>query len=225
MEKLFKVKYWDYSDQRFQLNGYICLSSSIAWGFLTILLTEVIHRPIEAYVLGLPTGISLSCVCAASVLFAADTVRSVKEALDFAKMLDAMTRMRAEFDDAQVQLALLKVEMRDRAVQARDESRLRMELLRSETTARTAALKDEAAARTAALKDEAAARTTALKDEAAARTAALSRRLEEIRQWRQDLTGKVSFYRRGILQRNPSASSPRFARAFEELRELAERKH
>ena len=48
MEKLFKVKYWDYSDQRFQLNGYICLSSSIAWGFLTILLTEVIHRPIEA---------------------------------------------------------------------------------------------------------------------------------------------------------------------------------
>ena len=110
-----------------------------------------------------------------------------------------------------------------------------MELLRSETTARTAALKDEAAARTAALKDEAAARTTALKDEAAARTAALkdeaaartaalSRRLEEIRQWRQDLTGKVSFYRRGILQRNPSASSPRFARAFEELRELAERK-
>ena len=235
MEKLFKVKYWDYSDQRFQLNGYICLSSSIAWGFLTILLTEVIHRPIEAYVLGLPTGISLSCVCAASVLFAADTVRSVKEALDFAKMLDAMTRMRAEFDDAQVQLALLKAEMRDRAVQARDESRLRMELLRSETTARTAALKDEAAARTAALKDEAAARTTALKDEAAARTAALkdeaaartaalSRRLEEIRQWRQDLTGKVSFYRRGILQRNPSASSPRFARAFEELRELAERK-
>ena len=84
MEKLFKVKYWDYSDQRFQLNGYICLSSSIAWGFLTILLTEVIHRPIEAYVLGLPTGISLSCVCAASVLFAADTVRSVKEALDLA---------------------------------------------------------------------------------------------------------------------------------------------
>ena len=126
----------------------------------------------------------------------------MKEALDFAKMLDAMTRMREEFDDAQVQLALLKAEMRDRAVQARDESRLRMELLRSETTARTAALKDEAAAR----------------------TAALSRRLEEIRQWRQDLTGKVSFYRRGILQRNPSASSPRFARAFEELRELAERK-
>ena len=191
MEKLFKVKYWDYSDQRFQLNGYICLSSSVAWGFLTIFLTEVIHRPIAAYVLGLPPAVCLSCVCAVSVLFAADTARSVKEALDFARMLDAMTRMRAEFDDAQVQLALLKAEMRDRAAQARDESRLRMEAWRMQ---------------------------------AEDRSAALSHRLEEIRQWHQGMTGKISFYRRGILKRNPSASSPRFAKAFEELRELAERK-
>ena len=46
MERLFKMKYWDYSDQRFNFRGYICLSSSIAWGFLTILLTEVLHPPV-----------------------------------------------------------------------------------------------------------------------------------------------------------------------------------
>ena len=39
MEQLFKVRYWDYSSQKFQVHGYICLSSSIAWGFLTILMT------------------------------------------------------------------------------------------------------------------------------------------------------------------------------------------
>ena len=33
MERLFKMKYWDYSSQRFNVKGYICLSSSIAWGF------------------------------------------------------------------------------------------------------------------------------------------------------------------------------------------------
>lgn len=33
MELLFKVKYWDYSNQKFNYKGYICLSSSIAWGF------------------------------------------------------------------------------------------------------------------------------------------------------------------------------------------------
>ena len=41
MVRLFKVRYWDYSNQRFNLNGYICLSSSVAWGFLTIFLTAV----------------------------------------------------------------------------------------------------------------------------------------------------------------------------------------
>ena len=30
MERLFKVRYWDYSDKKFNINGYICLGSSIA---------------------------------------------------------------------------------------------------------------------------------------------------------------------------------------------------
>lgn len=30
MERLFKVRYWDYSNQPFNIHGYICLSSSIA---------------------------------------------------------------------------------------------------------------------------------------------------------------------------------------------------
>jgi len=30
MEALFKVRYWDYSKQPFNLNGYICLTSSLA---------------------------------------------------------------------------------------------------------------------------------------------------------------------------------------------------
>ena len=46
MERLFKVRYWDYSDKKFNINGYICLGSSIAWGLLTIFMTEVIHKPI-----------------------------------------------------------------------------------------------------------------------------------------------------------------------------------
>lgn len=54
MERLFKVRYWDYSSQPFQLHGYICLSSSIAWGFLTILMTDVIHDPIARTVLAVP---------------------------------------------------------------------------------------------------------------------------------------------------------------------------
>ena len=40
MEALLKVRYWDYSNQKFNYKGYICLSSSVAWGFLTILMNR-----------------------------------------------------------------------------------------------------------------------------------------------------------------------------------------
>lgn len=235
MERLFKVKYWDYSNQRFQVNGYICLSSTIAWGFLTVLLTEVLHPPIARYVLGIPLGVLLVCVGGITVLFVLDAVRSVKEALDLAKVLDAMTNMRAELDDLQVQMALLKAEMQQRAAESRDESLLRLELLKSQAEARTAALRKEASARTAALKDEAAARTTAAaeaaakrldawKNSAEERAAALSRRLEEVDEKRQNLAGRMNFYRKGLLRGNPSASSARFAEALKELREMAEKR-
>lgn len=235
MERLFKVKYWDYSNQRFQVNGYICLSSTIAWGFLTVLLTEVLHPPIARYVLGIPLGVLLVCVGGITVLFVLDAVRSVKEALDLAKVLDAMTNMRAELDDLQVQMALLKAEMQQRAAESRDESLLRLELLKSQAEARTAALREEASARTAALKDKAAARTTAAAEAAASRldawknsaeerAAALSRRLEEVDEKRQNLAGRMNFYRKGLLRGNPSASSARFAEALKELREMAEKR-
>ena len=235
MERLFKVKYWDYSNMRFQLNGYICLSSTIAWGFLTVLLTEILHPPIARYVLGIPLGVLLVCIGGITVLFVLDAVQSVKEALDLAKVLDAMTNMRAELDDLQVQMALLKAEMQQRAAESRDESLLRLELLKSQAEARTAALRKEASARTAALKDEAAARTTAAAEAAASRldawknsaeerAAALSRRLEEVDEKRQNLAGRMNFYRKGLLRGNPSASSARFAEALKELREMAEKR-
>ena len=235
MERLFKVKYWDYSNQRFQVNGYICLSSTIAWGFLTVLLTEVLHPPIARYVLGIPLGVLLVCIGGITVLFVLDAVQSVKEALDLAKVLDAMTNMRAELDDLQVQMALLKAEMQQRVAESRDESLLRLELLKSQAEARTAALRKEASARTAALKDEAAARTTAAAEAAASRldawknsaeerAAALSRRLEEVDEKRQNLAGRMNFYRKGLLRGNPSASSARFAEALKELREMAEKR-
>lgn len=33
MEALFQVRYWDYSDKKFNIQGHICLSSSLAWAY------------------------------------------------------------------------------------------------------------------------------------------------------------------------------------------------
>ena len=47
MEKMFHVRYWDYSSQRLNLNGHICVTSSLAWGVFSVILTLYGHTPIE----------------------------------------------------------------------------------------------------------------------------------------------------------------------------------
>ena len=43
LEKTFKTKYWDYSDHKFNFQGRICLTNSLAWGFLGIGFIEFIN--------------------------------------------------------------------------------------------------------------------------------------------------------------------------------------
>lgn len=43
LEKIFKTKYWDYSDLKFNINGRICLKNSIYWGILGVVFTFIMH--------------------------------------------------------------------------------------------------------------------------------------------------------------------------------------
>ena len=43
MEKLFKARWWDYSDKKYHINGRICLENAILFGVLGLLLSYIIH--------------------------------------------------------------------------------------------------------------------------------------------------------------------------------------
>ncbi|MFQ8839607.1 MAG: putative ABC transporter permease [Clostridium fessum] len=122
MERLFKIRYWDYSSQPFQLHGYICLSSSIAWGFLTILMTDVIHEPIARTVLAVPPVILLICDFVISVLFTADAYESIKAALALGHTLEAMTKLKADIEELQSKIELLREEAIERSALTREET-------------------------------------------------------------------------------------------------------
>lgn len=91
MEALFKVRYWDYSKQPFNLNGYICLTSSLAWGAFSILLVRFLHPPVEDLVLRLPAFLADALACVLTVYFTADTVRSFQAAMDLREVLTRLT--------------------------------------------------------------------------------------------------------------------------------------
>lgn len=51
LEKMFHTKYWDYSDQKFNFQGRICLVNSICWGILGVVFVRYIHPFVHDIVL------------------------------------------------------------------------------------------------------------------------------------------------------------------------------
>lgn len=49
-EFIFHIKWWDYSNLPFNLNGRICIAFSILWGFLAIFFIRNIHPHVEKFV-------------------------------------------------------------------------------------------------------------------------------------------------------------------------------
>lgn len=43
LERVNKVKWWDYSKKKFNIDGYICLEYSILWGLLGVLIVKIIN--------------------------------------------------------------------------------------------------------------------------------------------------------------------------------------
>ena len=117
MERLFKMKYWDYSNQRFNLNGYICLSSSVAWGFLTILMNEVLHPAILHVLAVIPKMADGVFVWVVSAGLAVDLCISVRDAINLRNILVGMENVRREVvilrKRADIVIAVLDQEWRE----------------------------------------------------------------------------------------------------------------
>ncbi len=54
MEKIFQVRWWDYSNDSFNINGRICLRNALAFGALGVLLTKYIYPFFKSILDGIP---------------------------------------------------------------------------------------------------------------------------------------------------------------------------
>lgn len=77
LEKLFNTKYWDYSQNKFNIKGRVCLMNSIFWGILGMIFTYVIHPFIESKMAYIPRGIILYILIIVYAYLLTDTIISI----------------------------------------------------------------------------------------------------------------------------------------------------
>lgn len=129
MEALFKVRYWDYSDQPFNFQGHVCLGTSLSWGFLTILMTRVIHKPIEGLLYMIPEGLLTVIVFILTVCIAGDFALSFRAALDIRDILLAMEKIKEEMAHMQKRLDVIAALTEEEIGQYRSAAEMRGEEL------------------------------------------------------------------------------------------------
>lgn len=108
MEKLFHVRYWDYSNKPFNLNGHICLVSSLAWGAFSVILTLYAHTPIENFVLHMNRNVCELLTFILTVVVAIDMSESVREAFNLKEMLLSLEENNAEFRRMQKHIEVIQ---------------------------------------------------------------------------------------------------------------------
>ncbi|MGN1145241.1 MAG: hypothetical protein ACI4R5_02240 [Acetatifactor sp.] len=230
MEALFKVRYWDYSKNSFNYKGYICLWSSLAWGALTILMTEVIHKPIEQLVLKIPTQILTVVTLLLTAVIFADFALSFKAALDLKNVLVSMEKAKTELLHIQKRLDVIIALANDDLANKREEFAenigQRKEALSEELETRIDDLRKgieeklESGKKLLQLSENSSKHWEKLRSELVDLRSKYNSSVED----RKRLSKSRDFFQRNMLRSNPTMSSKRFREALEELKKSAAEK-
>ncbi len=98
MEKMFHVRYWDYTGRLLSLNGHICLASVLCWGVMTILVVDVLQVQLEKVVLAVNEQIVTIFVFAVTPFVTGDLVTSFRAAIHLRDILIQWERMQEELE-------------------------------------------------------------------------------------------------------------------------------
>lgn len=99
MMRLFRVRYWDYSNQRFQYKGHICLSSTIAWGFLSLLMVYIVHKPVEGLIFRINAEVISVVSFAVTVCIVYDFSNAFRRAMDLRELLIQAEKLKEEMEE------------------------------------------------------------------------------------------------------------------------------
>ena len=213
LEKLFHQRWWDYSDEPFNLTGYICLRFSLMWGFACLFVVKLLHPTVVLAVDLLPRPLGwvlLAGLCAALGVDLAATVSAIARLNRRLVLLDELAgRIREASDDLGEDLADRVLDAAERGADWKEDWEDLAQRMAQRRAQRRAALAE-------GLDD--------LREDLQDRAEASRQQLQEWRASAQELLDRSSRGQRRLLRAFPSLRSVDHRAALERLRRRLERK-
>lgn len=105
LEKLFHTKYWDYSNNKFNFQGRICLMNSIFWGILGIVFVKYIHPFIENLLNKIDMQILIFVYVILGIVMLVDAIVSVVKIKNIKATLEKIEKLNSEIKEKLRELA------------------------------------------------------------------------------------------------------------------------
>lgn len=159
LDKLFHARWWDYSNEPFNLHGYICLKFSLLWGLAIVFVVRVLHPFIAAHSAAMiPEKYGWPVLAVLGAAYLADIIVTVAIIIGLNKRITELDDMRANMrtvsdnlsevlgkgglmtaqriESGQVQAALAKAELAEKMEAGRAEAAGRIEKVRADAQQR-----------------------------------------------------------------------------------------
>lgn len=237
LEKLFRQRWWDYSNEPFNLNGYICLRYSIMWGLACVLVVDVLHPSIMTLIGLIPRTLGTVLLCLMGAVLAVDLGATLATVTKMRRRLDAIDELAAKIKELSSDFG---EDLADRVLDAAGKGadfKAAMEAWAAEQAEDLGDLREDVRERRAALLEnvqehreerqrDAAERRDTLLEDARQRKEELATDVQERREELQNLAGESRRQLQELSERlreqldSSTAGQRRLIRAFPDLKSL-----
>jgi uncharacterized membrane protein len=107
LERAFGNRWWDYSDDKFNIKGYISLKFSIMWGIATIILIEFIQPIIELFLSKFSLTSLVIIHNIVLIAFVADLTLTISSLIELKNILMELKNIASELSPHKIQDELL----------------------------------------------------------------------------------------------------------------------
>lgn len=199
MEAVFKVRYWDYSDKPLNLNGHICIGTSLCWGGLAVVEDYFLHKPIAALAKYLTLKEITLFVTVISVYFIVDLTLSFKAAFDLRAVIIKLENAKEDLRLAKKRLDVILAYMNESKEEFVDESLVKMEDIMDNIESRLLEAKKYMEEKPSELAENVKQELSEIKD-----------KFTVLKATKFGLSDFKGFYKRGIFLGNPDLASKKF---------------
>ena len=207
LEKIFHQRWWDYSDQPFNLNGYICLRFSIAWGLACLFVVKLLHPSVLLVIRLVPRGLGWTLLALLAAVMAVDLAATVRTIAKLNRRLSQLDQLAAKIKDASNDFG---EDLAERVLDAAEKG--------SDWKEELEELTDRLAQRQEGLREDLGDLREDLQDHLEERREQYRRQLQDWKESIQELLDRDSFGQHRLFKAFPGLRSTRYKESLERLR-------